>query len=96
MPADDISTAELTRSLATVSLETGRQVGVLVHRSGQVDSVVVGDASRLMLLSGGRIVAHGAPVEVLTEPLIAEHYGARVRVLDGLAVVPARDTSPAK
>jgi len=47
-------------------------------------------ASRLILLSGGRVVAHGAAAEVLTEPLIAEHYGARVRVLEGLAVVPVR------
>ena len=46
-------------------------------------------ASRLLLLSGGRIVAQGAPAEVLTEPLIAEHYGAKVRVLDG-AVIPVR------
>jgi iron complex transport system ATP-binding protein len=47
-------------------------------------------ASRLLLLSGGRIVAQGGPAEVLTEPLIAEHYGARVRVLEDLAVVPVR------
>jgi GTP-binding protein HflX len=47
----------LTRSLAAVSFETGRQVGVLVHRSGQVDSVVVGDASRLMLPDVGRLRA---------------------------------------
>jgi GTP-binding protein HflX len=40
-----------------VSLETGRQVGVLVHRSGQVDSVVVGDASKLMLPDVGRLRA---------------------------------------
>jgi GTP-binding protein HflX len=57
VPADDITTPELTRSLAAVSLETGRQVGVLVHRSGQVDSVVVGDASRLMLPDVGRLRA---------------------------------------
>jgi iron complex transport system ATP-binding protein len=53
-------------------------------------------ASRLILLSGGRVVAHGPAAEVLTEPLIAEHYGARVRVLEGLAVVPVRATAPAK
>ena len=47
-------------------------------------------ASRLLLLSSARIVAQGAPAEVLTEPLIAEHYGARVRVLEGGAVVPIR------
>jgi iron complex transport system ATP-binding protein len=46
-------------------------------------------ASRLLLLSGGRIVAQGAAAEVLTEPLVAEHYGARVRVVDG-AVIPVR------
>ena len=57
MPADDITTAELTRSLAAVSLETGRQIGVLVHRSGQVDYVIVGDASKLMLPDIGRLRA---------------------------------------
>jgi cobalamin transport system ATP-binding protein len=46
-------------------------------------------ASRLLLLSSGRIVAQGAAAEVLTAPLIGEHYGARVRVLDG-AVIPLR------
>jgi GTP-binding protein HflX len=57
VPADDITTPELTRSLVDVSLETGRQVGVLVHRSGQVDYVVVGDASKLMLPDIGRLRA---------------------------------------
>jgi len=46
-------------------------------------------APRLLLLSGGRIVAQGGPAEVLTEPLIAEHYGAKVRVVEG-AVIPVR------
>lgn len=43
------------------------------------------------MLAGGRIVAHGAPRDVLTEHTIGEHYGARVRVLhhdDGIVVVP--------
>ncbi|MGH7439214.1 MAG: GTPase HflX [Polyangiaceae bacterium] len=40
-----------------MSLETGRQVGVLVHRSGQVDSVVIGDATKLMLPDVGRLRA---------------------------------------
>jgi GTP-binding protein HflX len=55
VPADDITTPELTRSLAAISLDTGRQVGVLVHRSGEVDSVVVGDAAKLMLPDVGRL-----------------------------------------
>ena len=53
----DITTPELTRSLAAVSLETGRQVGVLVHRSGQVDYVIVGDSSKLVLPDIGRLRA---------------------------------------
>jgi GTP-binding protein HflX len=57
VPADDITTPELTRALAAVSFEAGRQVGVLVHRSGQVDCVVVGDASKLMLPDIGRLRA---------------------------------------
>src|SRR5262245_20567104 len=54
---DDITTPELTRSLVDASIETGRQVGALVHRSGQVDYVVVGDAGKLMLPDIGRLRA---------------------------------------
>jgi GTP-binding protein HflX len=57
VPLTDITTPELTRSLAAVSQETGRQVGVLVHRSGQVDYVVVGDAGKLDLPDIGRLRA---------------------------------------
>jgi GTP-binding protein HflX len=45
------------RSLVEASVETGRQVGVLVHRSGQVDYVVIGDAGKLMLPDIGRLRA---------------------------------------
>lgn len=38
-------------------METGRQVGVLVHRSGEVDYVIVGDAGKLMLPDIGRLRA---------------------------------------
>jgi GTPase len=41
----------------TASVETGRQIGALVHRSGQVDYVVVGDAGKLMLPDIGRLRA---------------------------------------
>jgi GTP-binding protein HflX len=57
VPPDDIATPELIRALAAASMETGRQVGVLVHRSGQVDSVIVGDAGSLMLPDVGRLRA---------------------------------------
>jgi GTP-binding protein HflX len=53
VPWDVLTTAELSRSLAAVSHATMRQVGALVHRSGQV--VIVGDASKLMLPDIGRL-----------------------------------------
>jgi GTP-binding protein HflX len=57
VPLDRIATPELVRSLAEASRETKRQVGVLVHRSGQVDSVIVGTATGLMLPDIGRLRA---------------------------------------
>ena len=57
VPLDRIATPELVRSLAEASREVKRQVGALVHRSGQVDYVVVGDATGLMLPDIGRLRA---------------------------------------
>jgi GTP-binding protein HflX len=57
IPLEHIATPELIRTLADASKETGRQVGALVHRSGEVDYVVVGDATKLMLPDIGRLRA---------------------------------------
>ncbi|MGS2613812.1 ABC transporter ATP-binding protein [Micromonospora sp. LZ34] len=58
------------------------------------DLSVAGEyADRLVLLADGRVVASGTPREVLTEQLLAEHYRASVRVVDGEhgpLVVPVR------
>lgn len=50
-------------------------------------------ADRLVLLSGGVIVADGKPEEVLTEQLLTAHYGPGIRVIpdpEGPTVVPVR------
>lgn len=50
---------------------------------------------RLALLGEGELVATGTPDEVLTEPIIREHYDANVSVIwvdDQLAVIPTRQT----
>jgi iron complex transport system ATP-binding protein len=50
-------------------------------------------ADRLVLLAAGRVVAAGAPREVLTEETLAEYYRVRVRVIEGEhgpLVVPVR------
>jgi iron complex transport system ATP-binding protein len=55
-------------------------------------------AQRFALLSGGRLVAEGDRAEVLAPHLIAEHYGAAVRVVDdgdlGWAVLPVSEPDP--
>jgi cobalamin transport system ATP-binding protein len=55
-------------------------------------------AQRFALLSAGRLVAEGTRAEVLVPHLIAEHYGATVRVIDdgdlGWAVVPLSEPKP--
>jgi ABC-type cobalamin/Fe3+-siderophores transport system ATPase subunit len=58
------------------------------------DLSVAGEyADRLLLLASGRVVAAGAPAQVLTEELLHEHYRARVKVIagdHGPVVVPIR------
>jgi GTP-binding protein HflX len=52
--ADAIVTPELARHLCEVSLETNRQIGVLLDRKGDVQAVIVGDARKLELPDVGR------------------------------------------
>jgi iron complex transport system ATP-binding protein len=76
-------------------IEGLRSSGNLTVLSAMHDLTVVGQyADRLVLLDRGREVATGAPKEVLTEELIARHYGAAVKIVSdddaGIAVVPLR------
>ncbi|WP_326525236.1 ABC transporter ATP-binding protein [Sphingomonas sp.] len=50
---------------------------------------------RLVLLDAGRIVADGAPLEVLTPERLASVYGVSARIADGLVVPLARIDRPA-
>jgi GTP-binding protein HflX len=52
--AASIVSPELARHLCEISLETNRQIGVLLDRKGDVQSVIVGDARRLELPDVGR------------------------------------------
>lgn len=54
LPPQQVFGPDLARSLCELSLDTGRQVGVLVDRSGAVTHVVVGDQRRLFLPDLGR------------------------------------------
>ncbi len=56
----EIVSAELASYLCGLSRDIARQVGILVSRRGDIEHVVVGDASRIMLPEVGRMRAgHG-------------------------------------
>jgi cobalamin transport system ATP-binding protein len=90
----------------TTSLDIGRQQQVLELVAGLRDgdltvvsamhelTLATQFGDRLLLLSGGRLVATGDPAEIATEELIARHYGATVRIVseDGVpvGVIPVR------
>jgi iron complex transport system ATP-binding protein len=53
-------------------------------------------ADRMVMLAAGRVAAAGTPREVLTEEMLATHYKARVRIIDGESgplIVPVRGGS---
>ncbi|MEP7341017.1 MAG: GTPase HflX [Acidobacteriota bacterium] len=49
IPPTEIVTHEFARQLTEISHEIRRQVGVLINRRGHVESVIVGDASQIVL-----------------------------------------------
>ena len=57
IPADQIITQELANYLSEVSLEIGRQIGVLVSRKGTIDYVIVGDQKQIEIPDIGRFRA---------------------------------------
>lgn len=80
----------------TSALDLGHQQQVLelVDRLRAVDGLTVVTtlhdlnlagqfADEVLLMSGGRAIAHGPAARVLTEKAIATHYGADVRVTTG-------------
>lgn len=54
VPPEDIVSPELARQLTEISFETGRQIGVLINRKGQVEYVMVGTAKRIEMPDFGR------------------------------------------
>lgn len=60
VPPDEIISPELARQMSEISHETGRLIGVLLNRKGQVEYVMVGDSKRIWLPDFKRVrVAEG-------------------------------------
>jgi GTPase len=51
---EQIISPELARQLSEISFETGRQIGVLINRKGQVEYVMVGNAKQIEMPDFGR------------------------------------------
>jgi GTP-binding protein HflX len=49
VPAQLVITPELARTLARISFETNRQVGILINRGGEVEMVIVGDHRSILI-----------------------------------------------
>ena len=49
----------MARALCQLSAEWNRQLGVLVHRSGKIESIIVGDYSQVMIPQLGNVRASG-------------------------------------
>ncbi len=54
MSPDVIVSPELARQMSELSHETGRQIGVLINRKGQIEHVMVGTAKQIELPDFGR------------------------------------------
>jgi len=64
---------EMARSLCELSHELNRQIGVLIHRSGKIEHVIVGDHSGLMIPKLSQIRASGGRLRGLR--LVHTHPG---------------------
>jgi iron complex transport system ATP-binding protein len=78
---------------------TQKDTGGLTVIAAMHDLTLAGQyADSMLLLASGRAVASGTPAEVLRAETIAEHYNARVRLVDdgegNIAVVPSRAPRP--
>ena len=73
--AHQIDVLDLVRRLHR---EAGRTVVMVLHDL----NLAARYSDRLVAMRDGRVVAEGPPVEVLTEPLLAEVFGLHARVID--------------
>jgi len=70
---DLIIAPEMARTLCELSHELNRQIGVLIHRSGKIEQVIVGDYSGLMIPKLSQIRAAGGRLRGLR--LVHTHPG---------------------
>ncbi len=65
VPPELVISPELARAMTELSLETGRQIGVLLSRAGRVEYVVVGDSRGLVIPSLSQVRVGGGRLKGL-------------------------------
>ncbi len=70
---DLIIAPEMARTICELSFELNRQIGVLIHRSGKIEAVIVGDHSSLMIPALSQVRATGGRLRGLR--LVHTHPG---------------------
>jgi GTP-binding protein HflX len=73
IPPDLVTTHEFNRELCGLSHDTGRQIGVLINRRGQVEHVIAGDTKSVLLPDLGR--SRGDPSRFRGLRYIHTHLG---------------------
>ncbi|MFL5424127.1 MAG: GTPase HflX [Myxococcales bacterium] len=100
MQQRELCSPELARHLTELSRETGRQLGVLLNRRGEVEWVIVGNAQQIELPDIGRARAGASRLRGLRlvhthlkgEPLTRDDLTDLVLLrLDAVAAIAARD-----
>ena len=101
IPAAELVTADLARLMADLSLETGRQIGILVNRLGEVAYVIVGNEREILipeladyplgkrLLRGLRLIHTHLRGEPVSEDDLTDLAMLRLDLLAVLQISPA-------
>lgn len=65
VPRDKVISPEMARTLSELSFQFNRQIGVLIHRSGKVEMVIVGDYNGIMIPNLGNVRTAGGRLKGL-------------------------------
>lgn len=102
VPPADLVTPELASRMAELSVETGRQIGVLINRIGLVEYVVVGDERQLFIpeltdyplgkkrLRGLRLCHTHLKGETLSEDDLTDLALLRLDIVAALLLIPGK------
>lgn len=59
IPRSEVISADVARALCHISFELNRQIGLLIHRSGKIETIIVGTQSGILIPSLGHVRSAG-------------------------------------